>query len=138
MRLASVCPSCGAAGIRHSQKFVAMWDGLVPAQCDRCGAFCVPKSAVEPGALVFMPEAIAGPVVLLLWWITKDARLSCQIGLSALVLFIAIEVQRARLVAFVPENAPRLRPRRRWMLAGAVVVLAICYLFTLLVPGSES
>lgn len=111
-----------------------MCNALAPAQCDRCGAYSVPREAVEPGVLLSIPEVVAGPVVLLTWLATRDLRLSVQIGLGAFVLLFGFKAHKARLVAFVPQNEPELKRRRGFAIAIAVAVLAFLGMFTLLVP----
>lgn len=134
MSMSNVCPSCGVAGIRYWHKIAAFCNALAPAQCNRCGAYSVPLEAVQPGVLLSVPEVVAGPVVLVAWLATHDLRLSLQLGLGALVLLFCFKVQRARLVAFVPQNESELKRRRGLAIAIAVAVLACLGIFTLLIP----
>ena len=120
----SICPICGAPGIRYSHKVAATMDTLLSAQCNVCGKF----SIVDPSSAPWLrlPEIVAGPVGFVVWVATEDIRLAAQIGLLAYAGVFSVMAKRAQLIAFVPEDESNLRKRRirfLWALTSFFAVL---------------
>ena len=120
----SICPVCGATGIPYTHKVAAALDTLVPAQCRTCTDF----SIVVPFSTSWLgvPEAVVGPVGLAVWLTTQDLGLAVQVGLLIYAVVFGVVAKRARLVAFVPENGPKLKKIRNrlvWVSIGGFVLL---------------
>jgi hypothetical protein len=132
MTLISICPVCRAPGIRYSHRVAAAMDTLMPAQCLTCGKYsiAVPFSTSWLG----VPEAVAGPVGLIVWLATQDLRFAVQLGLLAYAGVFSVVAKRARLVAFVPENDSKLKNRRARMLWTSLGGFALLFLLTAAIP----
>ena len=104
----------------------------MPAQCGVCGKFSivVPFSA----SLLGVPEIVAGPVGLVVWFATKDIRLAAQLGLLAYAGVFSVVAKRAQLIAFVPEDESKLRERRTRLLWALTGCLALLLALTALIP----
>jgi hypothetical protein len=122
--LISICPICGAPGIRYSHKVAATMDTLLSAQCNVCGKFSIVDALSAPW--LRFPEIVAGPVGFAVWVATEDIRLAAQLGLLAYAGVFSVIAKRAQLIPFVPEDESNLRKRRTrflWALTGFLTVL---------------
>lgn len=132
MTLVSICPVCGAPGIPYTHKVAATLDTLVPAQCRSCTGY----SIVVPFSTSWLgvPEAVVGPVGFLVWLATRDLRLATQLGLLLYVIVFGVVAKRARLVAFVPANGPKLKKIRNRLVWASVWGLLLLLALTALIP----
>ena len=129
--LFSICPVCGATGIPYTHKVAAALDTLVPAQCRTCTDY----SIVVPFSTSWLgvPEAVVGPVGLVVWLTTQDLRLAVQLGLLSYVIVFGVVAKRARLIAFVPTNGPTLKKIRNRLMWETVVGLVLLLALTALI-----
>lgn len=127
-----ICPVCDARAIPYLQKVATALDTLIPAQCRKCGKYCVvPSSSLSR---LGYPDMVVAPIGIIVWCFTQDLRLAAQLGLLGSVVVFGLVARYAPLVAFVPENEKSLNSRRKRMSWGNLFLLVVLLALTLLIP----